>query len=155
MAASAHILRQDNDIHVELHLPPDDRPTSKTTAPYELLFEDEAAGFTIHDYQLDVTFLSGSTAFAHHTIKAAADGEVSDTIVFPKPGDYTIKVHGISSKPNGDFTVSYPAHVFAPKTVHPIPVYAWMLGGATLAALLGTAYLLERKKPRPDHPAKR
>jgi len=154
MMASAHVHRQDNNINVELHIPPDDRPTPKTTTTYDLLFEDEPAGFNLHDYQLQVTFLSGNNPFALHTITPNANDEAQDSIVFPSAGDYTIRVHGTSSQLNGNFTVTFPAHILTTKPVQPthhIPIYAWAVGGIGLLAIVATAYMLERKSSHTSH----
>jgi hypothetical protein len=146
LVATAHTLRQDNGIHVELHIAPSDRPTPNTKTTYTLSFEDEPVNFDLAGYTLHVMLSSGSQTIAHHTLYPGVGEEVRDTVVFPKAGDYIIQVTGkpVPASENKAFAVSFPAHVIAPKSRGISPL-VWAGGGGGIILIISTALVLERK----------
>jgi hypothetical protein len=150
VVASAHIFREDNGIKLELHIPPNDRPTPTTPTQYVLSFEDEPKGFNLTHYKLGATFSDENATFAHHVLEPTTNEEVKDTIRFPKAGNYTIQVDGQSTLNKKDtFTTSFPVRVVAAKSSQKISSSVWVTGGVGIALIIGIAMVLERKTKKP------
>ena len=100
---SAHVLESNNGVSAILHIKPDDNPTGGKAVPVNLLFSNDIGGFSLNNYQVQLSLLQAGSVKFTAPIKplffgSATEGETLAT--FPSAGTYTLRVAGRPTEPN-------------------------------------------------------
>ena len=95
--ASAHVLQSNNGVSAILHLKPDDNPVAGKPIPVNFLFSNDVGGFSLNNYDLQLSLLQNGQVKVNQPIKplfygSATEGETIAT--FPTVGVYTLRATG-------------------------------------------------------------
>ena len=112
--ALAHVLKQDNGISGELHIPPDDHPVAGQPTQMDESFGDQQ-GFSLPDCDCQMAVKSQDKVIQTVALKPFFKGATLDsvtTVQFPSIGNYDVVVTG-SAKDHKfpAFKLDYPVHV--------------------------------------------
>jgi len=113
-SVAAHILKANNGIAAELHIPPYDAPVANQSQPLQFQFGTTSGSFRINQYDVSVTILSGDRVIKRQAVLPAYHGAQAageTTVIFPEPAVYTIKLAGISRTGTPNFAMTYEVRV--------------------------------------------
>lgn len=115
--AAAHVLRQDNGIAAELHIPPDDKPLAGQQTKLELSFGDSRHAFSLQNCDCQLSVERSSVSIQKLALQPATPSSMlssTPTVRFPAVGQYNVVVQG--SAKNGtfsSFSLTYPVDIQA------------------------------------------
>ena len=117
-SVQAHILRENNGVEAELHIPPNDEPLAQQATKLEFSFDSSQGTFNLQHCDCQVVGVKGAqktkTASLQATPTKATVTAVA-TINFPEAGDYNIVLTGKATGGSfASFSMTYPAHVAPP-----------------------------------------
>lgn len=155
--ASAHILRQDQGIAAEMHIPPDDHPVAGQPTELDFSFGDDTQKFSLQNCNCQVSVKQGGKVTQRVQPRPAVKAAPLDAIAvvnFPKIGTYDIVFTGQSK--NGSFpafSLTYPARVatavkVASKNRGPILLLLGVGAVAILALLVYNYKTPTSKRPK-------
>ena len=145
-SASAHVLQVDGHIAALLHINPDDDPISGVATTYDLSFTDDTGKFTLATCDCSVTIQMNDRTVAVQQLPATHGLQAADTYTFPRPGVYTMGIHGRPIRPGSfqTFTLTYLLRVTARDTsVQAFPPLLAVGLGLLIALVLLGAYASE------------
>ncbi|HSX05852.1 MAG TPA: hypothetical protein VLF69_05255 [Candidatus Saccharimonadales bacterium] len=147
---SAHVLRYDGAMSVELHIEPDDAPISNTPTHYILSFSDSNGQFDLSHCRCQVGLLQGNKTIITSSLIVSTPQVSRDVITFPEPGAYTLRLSGMPKQPGAfqPFRMSWPVRVGSDPNKKPFP---WPLGvaiGVGIGLLIGSALVMEYRGKR-------
>jgi len=117
-SAQAHILRENNGVEAELHIPPNDEPLAQQATKLEFSFDSTQGTFNLQHCNCQVVGIKGALKTETTSLQASpakATITATATIYFQEAGDYNIVLTGTST--NASFTsfkMTYPARVAKP-----------------------------------------
>lgn len=145
--ASAHALKTDGAISVELHIEPNDHPVTGTPTTYRLSFEDKTGAFALPKCDCKVAIMQNNATIASNALAVTNADTSENQYTFAKPGAYTLQVTGTPKMPGAfqSFAVIYDVHVAQnPAATHKIPAITWAGIAIGIAAILAGAYIANR-----------
>lgn len=111
--AAAHVLRTDNGVSAEMHIPPDDKPVAGRPTTIQFVFSGTDFDFDVHACGCTLT-VSGGTAGLRTVPIRTFQGDSSSSraiVTFPAAGVYGLSVRGRSEA--GTFQLDYDTRVGA------------------------------------------
>ena len=113
--ASAHVLQSNHGVSAILHLKPDDNPVAGKPIPVNFLFSNDAGGFSLNNYGVQLSLLQDGNVRVSTPVKplffgSATEGETIAT--FPTVGVYTVLATGKpTTAGQPEFTLNFTVRV--------------------------------------------
>lgn len=115
MTASAHVLKEQHDTYVAMHVDPDDNPLSGQPTKILFDFSNNKHAFRLNDCDCQLKITADGQQIVASKVEAAFFGSATKgqaIVTFPKAGVYDLILTGSSkTKDYQDFTLDYPLRV--------------------------------------------
>jgi hypothetical protein len=154
VSVSAHVLKTDGSMGVELHVDPDDHPIVGTPTEYILSFEDSRGKFDLANCDCDV-FISEKGKTISVTSMNVTGRDVSENkYTFKTPDTYTLRATGTPKTPGGfqpfslDYTVQVSDNEVPSQDLPPL-LWVGLAGGIGVVLLGAYAFSRDTNKKKP------
>ena len=144
--AAAHVLKKDNGVEVELHIPPDDTPKAGQPTTLSFEFSANSGAFKADDY--DITLATPSQTIPLHA-KAGTTDQIEVTVTFTEGKLYDLRLTGQPHQSGHPaFALHYEVRVANAPPANQTAGFLFICGAvfATLIIVLANVIMSRRKK---------